>query len=120
MFINKKSNRNLRFFLIYTSVSLTVMVPMVLMVLSRFKIINYNINFSFADSINNYSLLFNYLFLSVFLIFSMPGYKLNKLIWVLFFVFFGDFLGKLRAGAFLLSVENDKNDNRKSSNGGLL
>ena len=88
MFINKNSNTNLRFFVLYTSVSVLVMVPMVLMIFSRFKLIHYDINFSFADSINNYSLLFNYIFLSVFIIYSMPGYKLAKLIWGLFFVFF--------------------------------
>jgi hypothetical protein len=87
IFINKKSIRSLRFFVIYTSVSMIVMVPMILMIFSRFRLIHYDINFSFADSINNYSLIFNYLFLSVFIISSMPGYKSNRLLWILFFVF---------------------------------
>lgn len=78
----------MRFFVLYTSVSVIVMVPMILMIFSRFKLIHYNSNFSFADSINNFSLVFNYLFLSIFIISSMPGNKSKRLIWGLFFVFF--------------------------------
>ena len=76
----KYSNQKImKSFIIYTTIGLIVMIPLFLMSHSFYRI-------SFADKLNNYSLVFGYSFLSVFLIKIMPDKKGQFLLWIIFFI----------------------------------
>lgn len=76
----KYSNQKImKLFIIYTAIGVIVMIPLFLMSHSFYPL-------SFANELNNYSLIFSYAFLSIFLIKIMPDKKGLLLLWTIFLI----------------------------------
>lgn len=74
-------------FFLYTLLSVIVMIPMFILMLKNFKIVDTAFSFSIANTINNYSLIFNFLFLSIILIRLSPSKKSKSYLWVILLLF---------------------------------
>ncbi len=103
--LKKSSLFHLKYFPLYTTVGIVVMIPMLLFIYTNLKIINLEFTFSFADLINNYSLIFNFSFLGVFLIINMPDKKSYFILWILFFLFLIGIISSI-----LFSAKNNPNN----------
>lgn len=77
----KKCEPNImRFFVLYTFIAVSVMIPMFLHA-NKIMVIK------FADQLNNISIVFNYNFLFFFIFFTLPDRKGYKLIFLIYFLF---------------------------------
>ena len=70
----------MRFFVLYTFIAVSVMIPMFLHA-NKIMVIK------FADQLNNISIVFNYNFLFFFIFFTLPDRKGYKLIFLIYFLF---------------------------------